>query len=337
MMAGKGGAGPCLLYVGTDDGVRVVRFEGPARLTPAGDGLAGKAVRGIAVHPEQAQVAYVACGLRGWGLHRTGDAGRTFETLGFEDRWVWDVAFHPGDPQRIWVGTEPPMLYVSSDAGRTFVPLPGIDALPSRPRWKFFHPPFYAGHIHGIAIHRGRAERIFAGVEHGAFIYSHDGGRTWSEALVGYDLHRVAIDPQDPHRVLAGAGEGLLISSDAGRSWVAIDDFQGKYVHAVLFDPHVRRRLFVYAAEQGTPLYRSDNNGRTWKTIGRGLPEAGPADNVCAHPGAPDVLFYAGDAEARRSRLYVSFDAGETWEPLEASLPKVWRLRSAPWPSQVQA
>lgn len=324
-------ADSCLLYAGTSDGVRVLVCE-PGRIVVAGSGLRGNAVRGIAVHPERPEVAYVACGLRGWGLHRTADAGRTFETVGFDDRWVWDVVFQPGDPATLWVGTEPPMLYVGRDAGKTFHALTAVEALPSRPRWTFFHPPFHAGHIHGIAIHPRRPERIFAGVEHGAFIYSHDGGRSWRDALVGYDLHRVAVDPDDPDRVLAGAGEGLLVSADAGQTWAAVEDLRGKYVHAVLFDPHVPGRVFVYVAQDGAPLYRSEDGGRTWSAIGRGLPAARPADTLAAHPTVPHALFYAGDVDERRSRLYVSLDAGDTWHALGEDLPKVWRLRAAPRP-----
>ena len=165
----------CLLYVGTEDGLVIVDVEGESA-TIRGRALEANAVRGIAAHPKAPGTAYVACGLRGWGLHRTTDGGRSFEEIGFSDRWVWEVVFDPADPRTIWIGTEPPMLYVSRDEGATFQDLPGIDELPSRPNWKFFHPPFHAGHIHGIAIHPDRPERIFAGVEHGSLVYTHNGG-----------------------------------------------------------------------------------------------------------------------------------------------------------------
>lgn len=320
---------PCLLYVGTEDGMYVFHARGE-ELALVGRGIEGNTVRGIAVHPQDSKTAYAACGLRGWGLYRTVDAGQTWELLGFEDRWVWDVVVSPNDPRTLFVGTEPPMLYISRDAGRTFQACEGIEHLPSRKRWTFFHAPFYAGHIHGIALHPKHPERIFAGVEHGALIYSHDGGRTWHEALVGHDLHRIAVDPQDPERVFAGTGEGLFLSRDAGRTWEGEPTLRNKYVHGISFDPRDAQRVYVYVAEAGSPLYRSEDGGHSFVPIGAGLPENGPADCLSIHPVNPDVLFYGGEVGERRGRLFVSTDAGRSWQPLGEELPKIWRLRSGP-------
>ncbi|MBE3590573.1 MAG: hypothetical protein IMW98_07100 [Firmicutes bacterium] len=221
------------------------------------------------------------------------------------------------------------MLYVSRDGGATFRPLEAIERLPSRAHWTFFHPPFYAGHVHGLAFHPGQPERVFAGVEHGALIYSHDGGATWQEALVGYDLHRVAVDPADTDRVLAGAGEGLFSSPDAGASWQPVPALAGKYVHGIAFVPDRPGRVLVYADDPSCPVYRSDDGGRTWQPTGAGLPPARPADPLAIHPSDPDRVCYAGDVGRRASRLFVSTDGGRTWTPAGPELPKVWRLRAA--------
>lgn len=316
-----------LLYVGTGDGMFVFRAS-EKKLELVGRGLAGNAVRGIAVHPQDSKIAYVACGLRGWGLYKTEDAGRSWQLVGFHDRWAWDVVLHPSDPKTLFVGTEPPMLYISRDSGQTFQACEGIEQLPSRKNWKFFYEPFYAGHIHGIALHPKRPERIFAGVEHGALIYSLDNGKTWREALVGHDLHRIAIDPLDPDRVFAGTGEGLFVSADAGQTWKAIPKLKDKYVHGIYFSPHDPQRVYLYVAESGSPIYRSDDRGRSFVPIGAGLPEDGPADSFSIHPDRPEVLFYGGEVGERRGQLFVSVDSGESWQPLGEELPKIWRVRT---------
>lgn len=320
---------PCLLYLGTRDGIRV------ARLTDGGlevveRGIAGHVVRDIAIHPADPADVFIGCGLRGWGLHHTADAGATVDSLGFDDRWVWGVVRHPSDPETIYVGTEPPMLYRSTDNGSTFDPLDGIDALPSRSRWTFFHEPFKAGHIHGISLHPDRPERIFAGVEHGALIYSPDGGETWHETLVGSDVHRVAVDPTDPDHVLAATGAGLYRSFDAGDAWVQPRELRGLYLHTVFFDPDSPTRLYVYAARADDPVLTSRDGGDTWSAIGEGLPASRPADNLRRHPTDPETLLYAGDTAEQTSHLFVSPDAGQSWTQVGEPLPKVWRVAVAP-------
>lgn len=274
----------------------------------------------------------MGCGLRGWGLYRTHDAGRSFERLGFEDKWVWEVALSPRDPATVYVGAEPPALYLSRDGAQSFERLSGLDELPSRPRWEFFYPPFEAGHIHGLAIHPERPERIFAGVEVGALIYSQDGGQTWREALVGHDVHRVAVDPVDPDRVLAGAGEGLYVSRDAGRTWEPLEPFEGRYVHAVQFSPHDPSTLYVQVMEEGKPLYQSADGGCSWKALGGELPKARSADSLALHPDESEVLFYGGEIAEGHSHVFVSCDGGASWRQLLPELPRIFRLRSASQP-----
>ena len=311
-----------LLYAGTEDGFRALRvsnggFEVVAR------NLTGEAVRGIAVDPSEPERAFVGCGLRGWGLHLTRDGGQSFETVGFEDRWVWEATFGPDGT--LYVGTEPPMLYASHD-GETFEPFAAIEDLSSFDDWFFFHEPFEAGHVHGVAIHPNRPERIFAGVEHGALVYSHDGGRTWEESLVAHDLHRVAVDPGDPDRVLAGAGEGLFVSDDAGESFEAVEQLAGTYVHGVHFAPDDPERVYAYVAAD-EPLHRSDDGSESWQPIGQDLPAARPADNLVVRNEG--MLFYAGDTADGESQLFASHDGGDIWDRLDGALPKVWRLYAA--------
>lgn len=313
------------LYAGTEDGFRTLRVRDGVEVVAGG--LDGQAVRAIGVDPSDPDRAFVGCGLRGRGLHVTRDGGGSFDVVGFEDRWVWEATFAP-DGETLYVGTEPPMLYASTDGGESFESFDALADLPSFENWTFFHEPFEAGHVHGVAIHPDRPGYIYAGVEHGAFVYTHDGGATWNESLVGYDLHRVAVDPADPGRVLAGAGEGLFVSTDAGRSFEGVEALAGTYVHGVHFDPANPDRVYAYVAAD-EPLYRSDDGGQTWRTIGPELPAARPADNLVVHPADPETLFYAGDDADGTSRVYASHDGGETWRRFDAALPKVWRLTAA--------
>ena len=345
---------PCLLYLGTEDGIRTVRASeaGPEVVT---EGLDGNAVRAIDVSPENPDDVFVGCGLRGWGLHRTADGGRTFHSIGFDEEWVWGVCRHPSNPATVYVGTEPPMLYRSTDDGETFRALECITDVPSRDDWTFFHEPFYAGHVHGIAIHPDRPERIFAGVEHGAVVYSTDGGATWEETLVGSDVHRVAFHPDDPDQVFVATGAGLYRSNDGGENWTSVPDLRGKYLHAIVFgtsdgsDSSATGRMYVYADRDRSPVYRSDgggerdavprassdshsDGGESWEPVGEGLPAASPADTLRLHPENPNVVFYLGDTADGRSQLFVSDDAGESWQELGESFPKVWRLETVPDP-----
>ena len=55
------------------------------------------------------------------------------------------------------------------------------------------------------------------------FLASVDGGRSWKERQVPDPLIALALDPEDPERLLASGERALYLSKDAGRRWLPID------------------------------------------------------------------------------------------------------------------
>jgi len=168
-----------------------------------------------------------------------------------------------------------------------------------------------------IGVHaRGRSRRVHAT----------GSGETWRETLVGHDVHRLAVDPADPDRIFVGTGAGLFISEDGGNTWG--EAVLSGYIHSIRFDPRDPRHLYVYT-DGSPPPAQSADGGRHWETLGTGLPGAGPADSLDLHPTLPDTLIYGGDVDEKNSQLFVSRDAGKTWQSLGPALPKIWRVRVA--------
>jgi len=113
----------------------------------------------------------------------------------------------------------------------------------------------------------------------------------------------IAIDPQDPDRIFAGTGEGLLIGIDAGNVNIFTEYILIPITHA---------KIYTYVDEAGNPIYLSTDGGKSFKPIGKGLPRNGTADRFCIHPDHPEILFYGGEVGRRRRMLFISIDGGET-------------------------
>lgn len=109
---------------------------------------------------------------------------------------------------------------------------------------------------------------------------------------------------------------GILVGAIVSASVLAAEGpspFEGR-VQALALDP-VTNALFVGAG----PVYRSDDGGRTWTTIG-GIPKAKEPANVAAiaiDPRNPKVLYASGPGLA----VVKSADGGKTWARIAAGLP----------------
>src|SRR5690606_22752296 len=101
-----------------------------------------------------------------------------------------------------------PVVYRSSDGGKTFEPLPGA-VFPS-PRFVVVAPSdpdvLYAGR------RGGRMADIDAELHR-----SGDGGRTW-QAVQGA-AHDIDINPTNPNHLVGVTCRGVIKSTDGGASW----------------------------------------------------------------------------------------------------------------------
>jgi photosystem II stability/assembly factor-like uncharacterized protein len=140
-------------------------------------------------------------------------------------------------------------------------------------------------------------DTAYAGVEDAAIFRTTDGGKTWHE-LAG----------------LRGHGTGPQWAPGAG----------GMGLHTILIDPKNQQRMYIAISAAGA--FRTDDSGKTWKPINRGLQSdflPNPAAEVghCVHRMAmhasrPDVLFMQKHWDVLRSD-----DAGEMWREVSGNLP----------------
>jgi BNR/Asp-box repeat protein len=311
------------LFAGTEDGIWTLGLADETLVRQA-RGVEGQSIRAIATSPSEPNLVLAGAGLRGWGLFRSEDGGRSFARTGFQDHWVWDVVFDPVDAGTVYVGTEPPMVWISHDEALSFSPCSAVDRLPGRPAWTFFYEPFRAGHVHGFGLHRERPGRLIAGVEVGGLIVTEDGGRSWSEKLTGEDVHKVAVAPDSPDRVFATTGRGLFVSEDGGDNWVLAPPLDGTYLHSIDFDSMDPATIYVSTAREAFALLRSDDGGETWKRLGQTLPSPLEGQSpIAIVPSTPRTLFFGANVGERESQIFRSADAGESWASFLPLIPRI--------------
>jgi hypothetical protein len=162
------------------------------------------------------------------GLYYSPD-GRDWGDLAVPVDPVWAVTVSP-DGERIYAGTVPTHVFVASLPGDGLVPqsvewrkLEGFRELPSRDDWGV---PRHDGkaRVRDLCIHRASPGRVVAGVEPGGVHASVDGGVTWAERDTGVheDVHSLHVVADGEY--VAATGRGLYRTTDAGRSWMRLDD-----------------------------------------------------------------------------------------------------------------
>jgi hypothetical protein len=95
-------------------------------------------------------------------------------------------------------------------------------------------------------------------------------------------------------------------------------------VHKIARDPVRPERLYL---QNHGGVYRSDDEGGSWRSIADGLP-ADFGFPVVVHPRRPDTLYLfpiqAGEHRyppEAKARVWRSTDAGESWQELADGLP----------------
>jgi photosystem II stability/assembly factor-like uncharacterized protein len=188
---------------------------------------------------------------------------------------------------------------------------------------------------------------------------STDGGDTWQNMGLPQSerIAKILVDPKNSHIVYAcvagklwsdSPDRGLYKTVDGGITWrlvlrganlstgcssLALDPLDPNVIFAALWD--FRRQGWTFrsggvsaTSPSASGLYRSMDGGATWR-------EFNPADNagfprkpygriaVAVAPSDPNRIY--AYVESTDSALYVSDDAGRTWQPRDKSTWMVWR------------
>jgi photosystem II stability/assembly factor-like uncharacterized protein len=239
---------------------------------------------------------------------------------------IYHMKGSPADPNRIyasqtsaWFGQ---MIQRSNDGGKTWetpggeqMPQPG--QMPTGANNKFVYDTspetgkpmtthqWYDGTPHPWEFKRvwhlepslSDPEKVYAGVEDAAMFLTTDGAKSWHE-LAG----------------LRGHGTGMKWQPGAG----------GLGLHTILIDPKNPNRIYIAISSAG--CFRTDDAGKTWKPINRGLrsqyiPDPNAEIGHCVHRIAlhrskPDTVFMQKHWDVMRTD-----DAGENWREISGNLP----------------
>ena len=235
---------------------------------------------------------------------------------GKREQWKVDGPFFAGweiyhvkgssvDPNRIyasqssgWFGQQ---VQRSNDGGKTWEPVGTefrYEGTPGTHQWYDGTPhPWEFKRVWHFEPGLDDPDHVYAGIEDAAIFETTDGGTTWKE-LPGLRDHRTGS------QWAPGAG--------------------GMCLHTIVIDPTNPKRLYVAISAAGA--FRSDDGGRTWKTITKGLtsryiPDPAAEVGHCVHRIAlhrsrPDVLFMQKHWDVMRSD-----NAGDQWHEISGNLP----------------
>ncbi len=210
-------------------------------------------------------------------------------------RFVWDAPLHisPHDHNTIYVGSQ--HVHRTQDGGQSWQVLSPDLTLNDKSRQGSsggLTPDNigveYAGVVFGIAESPKEKGLIWVGTNDGLVQLTRDGGRTWTN-----------VTKNLPNLPAWGSVRSIVPSRyDAATAYLTVD-----------FHQENNRDPFIY---------RTHDYGKSWKSITTGIPRSmlSYAKVIQEDPKRRGMLYVGTE-----NGIYVSFDDGELWLPLQNDLP----------------
>lgn len=199
------------------------------------------------------------------------------------------LIWHPLDDELLLFATN--VLWATRDGGDTWVQMSPDLSRPHpeiTPSISDYVPDDYSvdrrGVIYALSPSAVNANVIWAGTDDGWVHITTDGGKTWNN-----------VTPPDLE------------------SWDKISQIDAGH-----FDEKVAFIAVnsIRKDDMSPRIYRTDDQGKTWKKITEGLPDNGPV-NVVREDPIQEGLLLAGTERT----VYFSLNNGERWYPLKNNLP----------------
>ncbi|MGQ0650459.1 MAG: WD40/YVTN/BNR-like repeat-containing protein [Gemmatimonadaceae bacterium] len=222
-----------------------------------------------------------------------GTIGHAAEEVKYRFVWTFPVHLSPHDHNKVYVGSQ--HVHVTTNGGRSWQVI--SPDLSRNDRSKMIRSGGltpdnigveYSGVVFAINESRMRPGLIYAGTNDGKLHVTMDGGGTWTD-----------ISNNLPNAPSWGTISNVESSKYAeGTAYLSIDAHQSN-----------NRDPFIY---------KTTDFGKTWKLTVTGIPRS-PLSyvHVVREDPVRRGLLYAGTENG----VYVSFNDGESWQPLQTNLP----------------
>jgi len=313
-------------------------------LRPRNIGPAGMSGRIAAVEVLASDPNVIWVGAATGGAWKSENGGTTFESVFDGERvsGVGAIAIDPNVPDVVWVGTGEGNprnsagvgagLYKTVDGGRTWR-LMGLEG---------------SERIHRIIVHPHDSRVVWVGAmgpawsdgqERGVYKTT-DGGATWRRVLWANERTGVSdlvIDPSNPMKLFAGMwefrrepwfftsggpGSGLHVSRDGGETWHRYGESEGMPAGelgriGIAIAPSDPSVVYALVEAEQSALVRSDDGGRTWRTVNADASVASRPfyyTDLRVDPGNENRLYNLA------SRVQVSEDGGRTFSTMQSDV-----------------
>jgi len=213
------------------------------------------------------------------------------EVLKYRWNWTHPIAISPHDHKVVYVGSQ--YVHMTDNGGQS---------------WKIISPDLTLNDRSKMGSSGGLTPDNL-GVEYGCTLFA------------------IAESPLEKGVIWVGSNDGLIhITRDGGKTWQNVTPKEMPPWGTVsMIDPSRFEPGRCYVAVDGHQenirdpyLFKTTDYGKTWKLITRGIPKSvfSYTSAIKEDPRRQGLL-YAGTANA----IYVSFDDGENWLPLQNNLP----------------
>jgi len=275
----------------------------------------------------------------GQGLLRSSDGGENWESAAFSKTKrvsfpvrIFDLVFHPQDPNIIFIGSKSSGLWKSGDGGKSWEKI--LD------QGRILNP---LADVYRVGLSRSNPQIIYLAVyqnNRGRVLKSENGGESFREIYFvtadRFGVFDLYINPGNADQVVIITGQGgVLETRNGGRTWKVIKWFKEPLVK-LLVNPVFAGEMFVLT-EQGN-LFKTFDGGENWADLNEQSPNQGRPiaysspqasldpwaglfqrsgiEALVADPGVFTTL-YLGSGEG----ILRSANGGFTWERLNILIP----------------